>query len=88
MRVVFLSKFSKDLDKIKSNKLKISVLKIIESIEEANELKGFPNIKKLRGHNTSYRIRIGEYRLGFYLEKNVVILARLVHRKDIYRLFP
>ena len=43
MRVVFLSKFSKDLDKIKSNKLKISVLKIIESIEEANELKGFPN---------------------------------------------
>ena len=88
MQVIFLSKFSKDLDRIKSRKLKASVLEIIESIEEAKELKGFPNIKKLKGHGTSYRIRIGEYRLGFYLEKNVVILARLVHRKDIYRLFP
>lgn len=39
MRVVFLSKFSKDLDKIKSNKLKTSVLGIIESLENANELK-------------------------------------------------
>ena len=85
MQVTFLSKFSKDLDKIKSAKLKKSILEIIENIEKATELKSFPNFKKLKGHSTAYRIRIGEYRLG---ENNVVLLARLVHRKDIYRLFP
>lgn len=88
MQVAFLSKFSKDLDKIKSRKLKSSVLQIIEHIETAKELKEFPNLKKLKGHNTAYRIRIGEYRLGLYIAKNIVLFARLVHRKDIYKLFP
>ena len=88
MRVVFLSKFSKDLDKIKSSKLKTSVLGTIESLENANELKVMSNLKKMKGHNTAYRIRIGEYRLGLFVENNVLHLARLVHRKDIYKFFP
>ena len=45
MQVTFLSKFSKDLDKIKSAKLKKSILEIIENIEKATELKSFPNFK-------------------------------------------
>jgi len=53
MQVVFLSKFSKDLDKIKSNKLKTSVLGIVESLENADELKEIRNLKKMKGHNTS-----------------------------------
>ncbi len=88
MQIVFLSKFSKDLEKIKSNKLKTSVLGIVESLEKTNELKEMPNLKKMKGHNTAYRIRIGEYRLGLFIDNNELILARLVHRKDIYKFFP
>ncbi len=88
MQIVFLSKFSKDLEKIKSNKLKTSVLGIVESLEKINELKEMPNLKKMKGHNTAYRIRIGEYRLGLFIDNNELILARLVHRKDIYKFFP
>ena len=88
MQVVFLSKFSKDLEKIKSNKLKTSIFGIVESLENANELKEMTSLKKMKGHNTAYRIRIGEYRLGLFIENNVLLLARLIHRKDIYRFFP
>jgi len=37
-----------------------------------------------------YRIRIWNYRIGFKLEKNKIILLRIRirSRKDIYRIFP
>jgi mRNA interferase RelE/StbE len=88
MQVVFLAKFSKDLDKVKSKKLKTSILEIVENLENTNDLKKITNLTKLKGHNTAYRIRIGDYRLGLFIEKNNVLLARFVHRKDVYRLFP
>jgi mRNA interferase RelE/StbE len=56
----FLAKFSKDLDKVKSKKLKKSILEIIEILENSNDLERLSNFKKLKGHNTAYRIRIGD----------------------------
>ena len=88
MQVVFLAKFSKDLDQVKSMKLKKSILELIMDIENTDDLEKISNLKKLKGHKTAYRIRIGDYRLGLFFENNIVLLARLVHRKDIYRLFP
>lgn len=88
MQVVFLAKFSKDLDEIKSKKLKTAILEIIENLEKTGELKEITSLKKMKGHRTAYRIRLGDYRLGLYIESKKVILARFVHRKDIYRLFP
>ena len=87
MQVEFLSSFSKDLDKIKSKKLKKSIISVIEKIEEANSLKEVANIKKLAGHQSAYRIRIGDYRLGFFADETIQF-ARIKHRKDIYKLFP
>ena len=87
MQVEFLSSFSKDLDKIKSKKLKKSIISIIEKVEKANSLQEIPNVRKLVGHQTAYRIRIGDYRLGFFSDETIQF-ARVKHRKDIYKLFP
>jgi mRNA interferase RelE/StbE len=88
MKVKFLSKFDKDLDNIKNAVLRQKVLKIIEEAESAYTLSGIKNIKKLKGDNISYRIRLGDYRIGLYFEKGVIEFARIVHRKDIYKIFP
>ncbi len=88
MQVEFLSKFSKDLDYISIKSLKSNLIKLIELIENSDDLNSIPNLKKLKGHKIAYRIRIGEYRVGFFFENNKVILARIVHRKDIYKVFP
>jgi mRNA interferase RelE/StbE len=88
MKVKFLSKFNNDLDKVSSEALKKKLIKIIEDFESANNIFEINNIKKLKGDNISYRVRLGDYRIGIYYENNIVEFARFVHRKDIYKVFP
>jgi mRNA interferase RelE/StbE len=88
MQVEFLSKFSKDIDKINQKSVRNNLVKLIQLIESVNDLENLPNLKKLTGHKSAYRVRIGDYRVGFFYESRKVIFARIVHRKDIYKVFP
>ena len=88
MKVEFLRRFSKDLDEVRTKSTKESVIRIIELMEVVDGLEKIPNIKKLKGHKSAYRVRIGDYRLGFFFENSTILLARFLHRKDIYRIFP
>lgn len=88
MKVEYLKKFSKDIDDLKLKSVKQSLLRLIEVMESVENLEKLPNTKKLKGHKAAYRTRIGDYRLGFFFENSVILLARFVHRKDIYKIFP
>ena len=66
MKVEFLKKFSKDLDELKLKSVKRSLMRLIELMETAESLENVPNTKKLTGHKTAYRTRVGDYRLGFF----------------------
>ena len=43
------------------------------------------NIKKLKGFKDRYRLRVGNYRVLFQLDKDTVIVYDFGDRKDIYR---
>ena len=86
--IAVLKTFSKDLDSIKVKSVKEALIKLIELLETVNSLDKIPNTKKLKGHKTAYRIRVGDYRLGFFFDNSTILIARFVHRKDIYKLFP
>jgi len=88
MKVEYLRHFSKDLDKINLPTVKKSINGVIEEVKAANSVKQISNIKKLVGFKSAYRIRVGQYRLGVFIEKNLTQFARVAHRKDIYKLFP
>lgn len=88
MEVEFLKKFSKDLDNLKSKSVKSSLNKLIELMEDSDSIDIIPNTKKLTGHKNAYRARVGDYRLGFYLENSTITLVRFLHRKEIYKVFP
>ncbi|PKP51765.1 MAG: plasmid stabilization protein [Bacteroidetes bacterium HGW-Bacteroidetes-12] len=88
MKVIFLNSFKKDLLKITNVKEREQVKTIILEIEKAENLKELTNLKKLKGYSTAYRIRIGNYRLGFYYDNETIEMARLVKRNDIYKVFP
>jgi mRNA interferase RelE/StbE len=88
MKVEFLKSFSKDLDAVNSKSAKQSLIRIVELLEKVEGLKDVPNIKKLKGFRNAYRIRVGDYRIGFFLEGSAIQLARFLHRKDIYKNFP
>jgi len=90
MEVIFLNSFKKDLKKINDSALKSQIKEIIIELENASSIFEIINVKKLSGFNISYRIKLGNYRLGFYFYsfENKVVLARFVKRNDIYKIFP
>ncbi len=88
MKVEILKKFSKDLDDLRKRPVKQALIRVIELMDEIDSLDKIPNTKKLKGHRTAYRTRVGDYRLGFFFENSTILLARFVHRKDIYKIFP
>lgn len=88
MVVEYTNAFKKDLAQINNRNLALEIKDIIEEAKSVDSITGLRNIKKIKGAKNAYRIRIGSYRLGFYLEKNVILFTRFLHRKDIYKYFP
>jgi len=89
MIIEFDKSFDKSLDKIKNKNLFPRVEKLIIEMEKSNSLVDFQNIKKLTGFKIYFRVRIGEYRLGFEkINDHTLRFIIIAHRKDIYKLFP
>jgi mRNA-degrading endonuclease RelE of RelBE toxin-antitoxin system len=88
MKVEYLKQFSKDLLKVKDESLKGDLFSIIIVLKNTETLNELSNVKKLKGYQNAYRIRIGKFRLGFYFDGEVIELARFAKREDIYKLFP
>lgn len=89
MQVKYRETFLKDLRKIKNKASKKKVEQVLQRVLQANELSEIPNLKKMKGSNVpAYRIRLGDYRIGFYFQNQTVEFARLLSRKDIYKRFP
>ena len=58
--------------------------KIIERIDlMEGGLRG--NVKKLTNYTPEYRMRSGNWRVLFEIEKSKIIIYRILHRKEAYR---
>jgi mRNA interferase RelE/StbE len=88
MKTEFLKQFYKDLDKITLQSTLDDINSSIINVEEAVSVREITNLKKLTGYKNAYRIKIGNYRIGVFIENNIVEFAGVIHRKDIYRVFP
>ena len=88
MIVVVTKQFEKDVKKELSKSNQQQLAGILEKLQEANSIKEVSNIKKLKGYKSAYRARMGDYRIGFILEGNVIKLSRIMHRSEIYKYFP
>ena len=88
MKVEFRRSFTKDLKSVSDKSLLKRIKETIETVEQAETLKDLPNRKKLKSEGKHFRLKIGDYRLGFALENETVIFVRFLHRKEIYKFFP
>ncbi|HET8855237.1 MAG TPA: plasmid stabilization protein [Salinimicrobium sp.] len=88
MTTTYHSKFKRDIQKIKDKKLKKSLLNKIQEMKDVSNVENISGAKKLSGHSRAYRIRIGNYRLGFYNFDGILQLKRFVKRDDTYKIFP
>lgn len=89
MKTQYLPSFNKDLKALKSTPvfeaIKSLAFQEIPSLRSVNEIR---NLKKLKGKSNVYRIRVGDYRVGIFIENDVIIFSRVLHRKEMYRYFP
>jgi len=88
VEIRFEASFEKDLKKVGDKKLLKRVKEVIEEVKQAEDLRVINDLKKLKGYDTFYRIRVGDYRIGIDIVENRVIFARILHRKEIYKYFP
>ena len=88
MNLEIRSSFEKDIKKIKDKTLKQRIRKAIVKIQDAKKLSDIGDVKKMGGADNAYRLRIGEYRIGFYYIDKKIILARFKGRKELYQYFP
>lgn len=89
MRVEYLPSFLKDLKSLKSTPSYDPIRKLaFEEIPHYSTLIEISHLKKLKASDNAYRIRVGDYRVGFFFVEETVIFARVLHRSKIYRFFP
>lgn len=88
MKVEYLDGFVDDLVALRDNKTRDRVAAAISHVESSGSLLQIRHLKKVKGLANHFRIRIGDHRLGFRLEKDTVVFMRCLPRKDIYRSFP
>lgn len=89
MKTEYQPTFIKDLKRLKST-VSFQQIKslVFEEIPRFDALDEVANLKRLKGYETAYRIRVGDYRIGFLLEGDTIIFQRVLHRREIYRYFP
>jgi mRNA interferase RelE/StbE len=73
---------------VKDQVLLDRVRHVIEQVEAAAGPGAIGDLKKLAGTAQSYRIRIGDHRLGVTIEGDTVEFVRFLPRRDLYRFFP
>ena len=88
MNVAFKEGFAKDLRAVRDKSLLRRVRAVIEEFERAQTPGEVAGLKKLKGGGNYYRVRVGEYRVGLYIEGDSVTFMRFLDRKEIYRFFP
>jgi mRNA interferase RelE/StbE len=88
MKLEFRKSFLDDLKRIQDRAILQRVTNLIEALEQTGTLADVANLKKLKGGGNHYRVRIGDYRLGFSVIDDTVCLVRFLGRKDIYKYFP
>ncbi|MFC1851712.1 type II toxin-antitoxin system RelE/ParE family toxin [candidate division CSSED10-310 bacterium] len=88
MEIRYEKSFERDLRKVKNKSVKNKIKEKIDEIKEVDNFASLSGIKKIRGYENYYRVRIGNFRIGIELKENIIILARILDRKDIYKYFP
>jgi len=67
MKVAYEAAFLRDLKRVRSKKVRRQVQQIVEEVKKASAPHEIAGLTKLRGYETFYRIRVGDYRIGIEL---------------------
>jgi mRNA interferase RelE/StbE len=88
LKTVFRASFGRDVKRIRSDRILAGVRQAILDAEAASSWSEVPNIKKIRGSDNAFRIRVDDHRIGLFIENDLAEFVRVLPRREIYRKFP
>ena len=88
MEIRYSRDFIRDLRRVRDASIRRRVDRAVDDLEAASTVAEVAGVRRIVSEGRRYRIRIGDYRLGFALDGNAVTLMRFMHRRQIYRHFP
>ena len=82
-RIKIKNSAAKSLKKIP----KADRIRIVEKIDSFADDLPNPETTKLKGNNPFHRVRVGDYRIVYEVQEDVLVIlvVKVGHRKDIYR---
>jgi mRNA interferase RelE/StbE len=82
-RIVLKKSAAKSLKKIP----KADQKRIADKIDSLAEGPPNPDTTKMKGNNPFHRVRVGDYRIIYEIQNEVLIIliVKIGHRRDIYR---
>lgn len=88
MIIEYSKQFLKELALIPSRS-RISIEKFVfEELPRLNNTNESKKIESLKGYRNFFKIRFGNYRVGLQKEGGIIVVKRVLHRKEIYKYFP
>ena len=88
MKTLFKESFLNDIEALEDSSLKKRIREAIARVEKAVAPRDIRSLKRLKGGDQCYRIKVGDYRLGLTLQDDAVVFVRCLHRKDISQDLP
>jgi mRNA interferase RelE/StbE len=84
-KVEFVKSARKEFDRL-DTKLKVKTAEALRLLAQ-NPFSELLKVKKLKGANNLYRIRLGDYRIVYEIrnEQLIVLVIKVGHRREIYR---
>jgi mRNA interferase RelE/StbE len=77
----FRRSFQRDLRRVHDEDILSSIRQVILDVEAAVRWSDVPAIKKIRGSSNAFRIRIGDYRIGLFIETDAAEFVRVLPRR-------
>lgn len=82
-KIVFTKESAKDIEKLDQT-VKKQLYKKLVYFKDLDDIKVVA--KKLQNHEAGeYRLRVGNFRIIFDLDKHTIVVLRIQHRKDVYK---
>ena len=82
-KIIFTKESAKDIEKLDQT-VKKQLYKKLVYFKDLDDIKVVA--KKLHNHEAGeYRLRVGNFRIIFDLDKHTIVVLRIQHRKDVYR---
>jgi len=89
VKAAYQPSFIKDLRRLRGHAQYERICRLVfEDMPGWTSIRDRSQIKCLSAQDKAYRIRVGDYRIGFYCAGEVLTFARVLHRREIYRYFP